>query len=159
MRHSPEYIPCDALCQRGTPFPTGASKLFFFYSQEHPPASPTRVTVPTALERAGDFSQTVDNSGNPFPYIRDYTTGLPCSSTNISGCFQDGGVLGRIPASRRYPIGLNILKIYPNPNTTGVGFNYSTEQPSSQPQVQEFIRADYNITSNWRVYGRAERPA
>ena len=37
-------------------------------------------TVPTALERQGDFSQSVDSSGNPFPYIRDSTTGLPCSA-------------------------------------------------------------------------------
>src|SRR5206468_3608302 len=37
-------------------------KFFFFFSQKHqkrltPPASPTRVSVPTALERTGDFSQ------------------------------------------------------------------------------------------------------
>jgi hypothetical protein len=47
-------------------------KLFFFFSQEHqkrfiPPASPVRVTVPTALERAGDFSQTRDNAGQSLP--------------------------------------------------------------------------------------------
>lgn len=140
-------------------FNSDKQKLFFFYSQEHqkrfnPPAGPTRVTVPTALERAGDFSKTVDNSGNPFPYIRDYTTNLPCSSTNISGCFQDGGVLGKIPASRLYGLGLNILKMYPLPNTTGVGFNYSTEQPSSQPQLQQLVRIDYNISSAWRLNGR-----
>ena len=63
--------------------------------------------VPTALERAGDFSQSVDSSGNPYPYIRDYTTGLPCSASDTRGCFQDGGVLGRIPASRLYAAGLS----------------------------------------------------
>ena len=65
------------------------------------------------LERAGDFSQTVDSSGNLFPYIKDYTTGLPCSAANTSGCFADGGVLGKIPANRIYQPGLNALKIYP----------------------------------------------
>lgn len=134
-------------------------KLFFFYSQEHqkrfnPPAGPTRVTVPTALERAGDFSQTVDNAGNPFPYIRDYTLNQPCNATNLAGCFRDGGVLGKIPASRLYGSGMNILKMYPLPNTSAVGFNYITEQPSSQPQLQHMIRLDYNLTSAWRVYGR-----
>ena len=54
---------------------------------------------------AGDFSQSVDSSGNPFPYIRDFTTGLPCSCGRHSGCFRDGGVLGRIPASRLYAPG------------------------------------------------------
>ncbi len=59
-------------------------KLFFFWSQEFQrrtdPAAERQARVPTALERAGDFSQSVDASGNPFPYIRDYTTGLPCNA-------------------------------------------------------------------------------
>jgi hypothetical protein len=134
-------------------------KLFFFFSEERqkrliPPASPTRVTVPTALERTGDFSRTVDNAGNPFPYIRDASTNLPCNATNVGGCYQEGGVIGKIPASRLYGTGLNILKLYPQPNTTGVGFNYITEQPSSQPQRQDLLRIDYNISDTWRVYGR-----
>ncbi|MCU1326960.1 MAG: hypothetical protein JWN34_2330, partial [Bryobacterales bacterium] len=140
-------------------FNADKQKLFFFYSHEDqkrliPPTSPTRVTVPTALERAGDFSQTVDNAGNPFPYIRDTTTGLPCSATSTAGCFSAGGVLGRIPASRLYGLGLNVLKMYPLPNATGVGFNYSTQEASSQPQIQDLVRIDYNLTSSWRVSGR-----
>ena len=47
-----------------------------------PPRAEAR--VPTALERHGDFSQSVDASGNPFPYMRDYTTGLPCSAADTS---------------------------------------------------------------------------
>ena len=59
-------------------FNTDKKKLFFFWSQEFekrtsPPAQHT-ARVPTALERAGDFSQSVDNSGNPYPYIRDYSS-------------------------------------------------------------------------------------
>ena len=145
-------------------FNTSKQKLFFFFSEESqkrfiPPTGPTRVTVPTALERAGDFSKTVDNAGNPFPYIRDASTNLPCSSTSVAGCFQDSGVLGKIPASRLYGLGLNILKMYPLPNATGVGYNYSTEQPSSQPQRQDLVRVDYNLSSKWRVYGRYIRVA
>ena len=83
-------------------FNTDKKKLFFFWSEEFQkrssPPSQRTARVPTALERAGDFSQSVDNSGNPYPYIRDYTTGLPCNASDTRGCFQDGGVLGRIPA-------------------------------------------------------------
>ncbi len=79
-------------------------KLFFFFSQEHQRRvennAERRTRVPTLLERRGDFSQSLDSSGNPFPYIRDHTTGLPCSAADTRGCFQDGGVLGRIPQSR-----------------------------------------------------------
>ncbi|MGH9840348.1 MAG: carboxypeptidase regulatory-like domain-containing protein, partial [Blastocatellia bacterium] len=140
-------------------FNTDKQKLFFFFSQEHqkrftPPAGPVRVTVPTALERAGDFSQTRDNAGNLFPYIRDYTLNLPCSATDTSGCFKDGGVLGKIPANRLYGLGLNILKIYPLPNTTGVGFNYATEAPTNQPQRQDLYRGDWNISDSWRANGK-----
>ena len=51
-------------------------KLFFFWSQEfqrrQDPAAlgVVQTRVPTALERRGDFSQSVDSSGNPFPYVR-----------------------------------------------------------------------------------------
>ena len=74
----------------------------------HRPAGQRRArpACPTALERAGDFSQSVDASGNPFNLIRDYTTGLPCTAADTSGCFQDGGVLGKIPANRLYQPGL-----------------------------------------------------
>ncbi len=135
-------------------------KFFFFFSQEHqkrftPPAAPVRVTVPTALERAGDFSQTRDNAGNLFPYIRDYTLNLPCNATDQSGCFKDGGVLGKIPANRIFTPGLNILKIYPLPNRTGtVGFNYETQEPTSDPQRQDLYRGDWNVNEKWRATGK-----
>ena len=134
-------------------------KVFFFFSQEHqkrltPPDGPVRVNVPTALERAGDFSKSVDSSGQPFPYIRDYTTGLPCSASDTRGCFQDGGVVGKIPANRLYPLGLNILKIYPLPNTTGTGFNYVTQEATNDPQRQDLYRGDWNISNTWRASGK-----
>src|SRR5262249_16409702 len=48
--------------------------LFFFYSFERPhtitPQTPRFVTVPTQLERMGDFSQSV-NSANSKVYVRD----------------------------------------------------------------------------------------
>src|SRR5262245_25041424 len=134
-------------------------KFFFFFAQEHqkrfiPPAAPVRVTVPTELERAGDFSKSVDSAGVPFPYIRDYTTNLPCSAADTRGCFQDGGVVGRIPANRLFAPGINILKIYPSPNTTGQGFNYITEVGSDQNQRQDLYRGDWVINSNWRANGK-----
>lgn len=136
-------------------------KLFFFFSQEYqrrtdPLASARETRVPTALERQGDFSQSVDASGNPFPYVRDYTTGLPCSAANTTGCFQDGGVLGRIPASRLYQPGLAILNIYPQANASGLGagMNFTSQDASSAPRREDLLRMDYQITDKWRVTGR-----
>src|SRR5262245_26916996 len=144
-------------------FNENKDKVFFFFNQERqkrltPPAGPTRVTVPTLLERAGDFSKSVDNQGNPFPYIWDpdkKAKGIPCSASNTSGCFQDeNGVVGRIPLGSLYQPGLNILKIYPLPNASGKDFNYITEEPTSAPQRQDLIRGDWNITNNWRANGK-----
>ena len=133
--------------------------LFFFFSQEfqrrEDPVGETRVTVPTALERAGDFSQSVDANGNLYPYIRDYTTGQTCSASNTSGCFQDGGVLGRIPANRLYAPTLAALSIFPTANTSGqVGYNYKSQTPAKQPLNQTLFRMDYQFNSNWRLTGR-----
>ena len=111
--------------------------------------------MPTALERQGDFSQSVDSSGNPFPYIRDATTGLPCSAANTSGCFQDGGVLGRIPASRLYAPGINALNIFPTANYSGgSGLNFQSQDPDSPKRREDLLRMDFQATNNWRITGR-----
>ena len=99
--------------------------------------------MPTALERAGDFSQTTDNNGNPFNAIYDVSTGLPktqCVQGGLTAaCFQDGGVVGRIPANRLYAVGQNILNLYPLPNITNV--------PAGQSYNFELTRPDQSITS------------
>jgi hypothetical protein len=143
-------------------FNTEKKKLFFFFSQEFQrrkdPVGETRVTVPTALERQGDFSQSRDSNGNPYPYIRDYTTGLPCSASNTAGCFADGGVLGKIPASRLNPTTLKILSLYPQANRTGqANYNYASQTSGSAPLDQTMFRADYQVSNNWRVTGRLMR--
>ena len=56
--------------------------------------------MPTELERAGDFSQTLDNQGALFNRVRDASTGLTCTATDLSGCFRADGVLGRDPAKQ-----------------------------------------------------------
>ena len=143
-------------------FNSSRSKLFFFVNQEWQhriiaQTTPQRVRVPTELERRGDFSQTRDNAGNLYPYIRDYTTGLPCSATNTSGCFQDGGVLGRIPQNRLYQVGVNILNMYPTANSPGTitqGYNHETQEGQKTDRRQDLIRLDWQPTSSLRLYGK-----
>jgi len=137
-------------------------KLFFFFSQEfqrrNDPVGERLSRVPTPLERAGDFSQSVDNNGDPFPYVRDYATGLPCNAQDVRGCFQDGGVLGRIPQDRLYQPGLAALNIYPMPNFNGgSGINYRSQAPNDQPRREEMLRVDFQPNDNWRVTGRFMR--
>jgi hypothetical protein len=135
------------------------NRLFFFFAQEHqgrftPPATPNRVKVPTALERSGDFSQSVDNTGARYNLIKDYQTNLPCTAADTRGCFQDGGVLGRIPANRLYAPGIAILNSYPLPNDSGAGYNYSSQVAADQDRREDILRVDWQASNAWRVYGR-----
>src|SRR5215471_9548133 len=61
------------------------SKLFFFWSQEFWPLSQGQtgsVTVPTALERTGDFSQSFNQSRQLY-IVKDPTTGAPFPGNTI----------------------------------------------------------------------------
>jgi hypothetical protein len=130
--------------------PGRENKLFFFYAHEYAPrttgGSIVRYRFPTALERAGDFSRSIDNNGNLFPYIKDPLIAGTCSAANQGACFRDGDVLGRIPRSRQYSTGLQILNLYPMPNVNvpGVPYNYEDTRPSQSLMSQQpVLRIDY----------------
>lgn len=144
-------------------FNSHKDKLFFFWSQEFQrqlqPQGSRNQTVPTALERKGDFSQSLDKNGNPFPYIKDPNSPNPCDKSDTSGCFADGGVLGRIPQNRLDPNGLAILNAYPMPNVQqGVNgvkdYNFTSQISSNYPRREDMIRVDYNISDNWKMFAR-----
>jgi hypothetical protein len=140
--------------------PGGNNKLFFFYSHEMRPRTSGNAEqtfrVPTALERQGNFSQSLDNLGNPYPYIRDPLLGLPCNSSNTAGCFKDGGVLGKIPANRFYAPGMALLNLIPTMPTmtqaTSTNFNVRQFSPTLDSlSYQPALRLDYQIASSLRV--------
>ncbi|MGH9159680.1 MAG: carboxypeptidase regulatory-like domain-containing protein [Vicinamibacteraceae bacterium] len=113
------------------------NKLFFFYSlddtQLKDPQQLRRFTMPTARERAGDFSQTRTTSGDLI-VVRDPLTGQPFPG-NI------------IPADRADPRGVAMLNLFPLPNTDGSGYNYLTQEDSiDHPRRQHLIRVDYRAT-------------
>ena len=109
--------------------------------------------MPTALERAGDFSQTLDNNGNLYPYIKDPLLSGACNATTQAGCFAAGGVVGRIPADRLYQPGLNILKMWPLPTSSNVvGTNLQFIRPEEETLAyQPAVRFDYQALPSLRV--------
>ena len=140
--------------------PGGSNKMFFYFNLEMNPRNfgntVTRYRMPTALERKGDFSQSTDNLGNPFPYIKDPLLPGACSATSTAGCFADGGVLGRIPQNRLYQPGLAILNWWPQPNMANVpagqAYNYQVTDPSIRLLgYQPIIRLDYQPKNNLRA--------
>lgn len=135
------------------------NRLFFFYNYErwkttepttNGPSSWT-TTMPTVLERQGDFSQSLLPNGQ-LRVIRDPRTGQPFPGN-------------RIPADRISPTGQAILNLFKEPNffdrtISGGNFNYRAESPSDQRKTLNHIKLDFNATSADRlsVLVRAYRP-
>ena len=139
--------------------PGGNNKLFFFYTQEWQPRTVggdvTSYRLPTLLERQGDFSQSTNNLGQPYPYIKDPSKTGACNATSQAACFADGGVLGKIPQSALYGPGLAVLNWYPLPNITNVpagqAYNYQTTYPATNLiGYQPVVRIDYQPFANLR---------
>lgn len=121
------------------------NKVFFFWSQEFQhqtiPSSAKNVTVPTALERQGDFSQSVDSNGKLYNAIKD----------PLSGAVFPGS---KIPVNRLYAPGVAFMNLLPVPSVTGVnGYNYRSQKSTTMPRREDLIRMDYNMSSRSRLFG------
>lgn len=92
-------------------------RTFFFFNYEGTQlrqGGNTAEIVPTALQRGGDFSQTVNTKGQPF-IIYDPTTTLLGSNGKYTRTPFPGNL---IPKSMLDPVAQNLLKFYPLPNLT-----------------------------------------
>src|ERR1044072_902775 len=101
-------------------------KAFFFYAYEKPhqitPQDPRFVTMPSALERNGDFSQSI-NSSNAKVFVKDPLLAGGCSASDQSGCFRDPSRgtpsnpqgINIIPVSRFNASGFALLNYFPLP--------------------------------------------
>jgi hypothetical protein len=111
--------------------PVVRNRTFFFadYEGRRVREGVTRVTnVPTAAERAGDFSQ----SGLPF--VLDPFTFQPFPNS-------------RIPRERLHPIGAALASLYPLPNRAVPGQNY-VSTPTSRDRNDQFdARIDHKLSS------------
>jgi hypothetical protein len=137
-------------------FNTDKKKLFFFFSESQQPfklpQALQQVQMPTALERAGDFSQTFDQAGRLI-LIRDPLKTGACTTADQTACFS-GNI---IPASRLDQYGVQLLKIFPLPNTTDSlrRFNFSKSGTQyQQPRRSNVLKLDYNLNSRYTLTGR-----
>jgi hypothetical protein len=128
-------------------FNRNKDKLFFFVGMEFQeqlvPNGLRNVTVPTDLERKGDFSQSHD-SGGVVQTIYDPQNNKQPFPGNI------------IPPSRLNADGMKILNWYPKPNALGTdpSFNYQSQVSNQYPRREYVYRGDYNISDKWRAYAR-----
>ncbi len=115
--------------------------------------------MPTALERTGDFSQTLNRVGRGLLAIYDPASSVVDSSGNATRQLFPGA---RIPAVRQSTIGQAMLSLYPLPNQSGTSqigaFNWARSAPLDFRQKQYTIRIDHKITDRNRLFARISRP-
>ena len=127
--------------------PIVKDRLFFFYSQEWNKeirGQSRSGSVPTLLERAGNFSQP-----------RILANGTRCSGPAIGGG-RPGEATQIIPAANLHAAGLALVKIFPLPNITSTTSCTNFASPANSPIDfrEENVRIDYNITSKNKIFGR-----
>lgn len=146
--------------------PRGQQKLFFFFSEEQQrearPQDVRQVTVPTALERQGNFSLSAynktTNTYGPLA-IADpqlIAQGKTCKKAGDAGCFANGIIPGnRIDPRMQAFLNLlpvanaNLTQIGPNlVNAGGTNFNYQVQESLAIPKHTETLRVDFNPTQN-----------
>ena len=137
--------------------PIWKNKIFNFSSVEYwkiaSPASYTR-TIPTALERTGDFSQTLAADGSlrqiydPFSTVVNPVTGA-VTRTPFAG--------NRIPANRIDPLSAKLASYLWDPNIGNTGYNHTNNFQRGYLDSYDYYnwsdRVDYVINDKWRVSG------
>ena len=129
----------------------GRDKTFFFVTGEayrQYDASGTRLAVPTALERTGDFSKSFSRTGNgALQLLYDPTSTLADGTRTLF----PGNV---IPANRLSQVGLKMASYYPDPNVAGAYYG----APNFDSTVRAFNRADqmtfkmdHEVTRWWKA--------
>ena len=129
----------------------GKTKMFAFYNLEQAlistPGSLNSYTMPTALERQGDFSQTLDVSGKVIP-ITD----------TLAGAQFPGNV---IPKNRLNPNGQALMNILPQPNyfnraISGGNYNFQIQEVQKDPKRSQLLRLDFVPSDKDRFFVRGK---
>jgi hypothetical protein len=140
----------------------GQPRTFFFSTYEglrQTKAGSFTGTVPTALERQGDFSQTRDANGNLIAMYDPRSTTLdPTAPAGTTRYIRTPFVNNVIPAAYLNPVGLNILKDYPLPNQPGQGAssvnNYFSNAPATSTQDVVNARIDHKFSDTNSIFAR-----
>jgi hypothetical protein len=139
----------------------GQDRTFFFFAwekyhedQEYP--GEKVASVPSAMQRQGDFNDTVDNSGRVYT-VYDPTTGRADSTGRwIRSPFPGN----RIPADRINPASAKILALFPAPNTVSSGSvpwqnnYYAADNIADFNFTNVMARLDHTFSEKEKVYAR-----
>jgi hypothetical protein len=136
--------------------PIRRNKTFFLASYEglrERSSANTTTSVPTALQKAGNFSETRASNGNPVLIFNPFST-----RAQGSGFVREAFPGNIIPASLLDPVARNVARYYPegnvvtNPVTNLNNFFNTGARSFDQDQIDG--RIDQNITDRQRIFGR-----
>ena len=137
--------------------PIRRNKTFFFFdyeAQRRRTGAVNTLTVPTVLQRAGNFSQTFNARGQLIPIYDPATTSVNSAGQTVRTQFQ-GNI---IPTNRLDPVALKLMSFYPEPNRTpdtiAGGNNFRANRVNGV--IHDFYtgKIDHNLSDRDRLTGR-----
>ena len=137
------------------------NKLFNFVSYEgwkwKQAAAPYVATLPTDLERQGNFSQSINAAGGRNIVYDPWTTVTSANGATVTRDPFPGNI---IPSSRQDPIAVKYLGALWKPNAPGSGYdhlnNYTVALPVNYPYQNFADRVDYHVNDKLTITGRAQ---
>lgn len=140
--------------------PIKRDKTFYFFNWEDfrlRQSSRSITSVPTPLQRSGDFSQTL-NAARRMVVIAD-----PLTTRQVpdGGFLRDAFAGNIIPASRISRVAGNVTQVFPLPNTAGNPVtnvnNYATVGGNGNTEHQIVTKLDHNLSNKWKLFGTYSR--
>jgi hypothetical protein len=136
----------------------GHNRTFFFFNYDaerrNDDGSLRFATMPTELERRGDFSRTVNSAGQRVTIYDPLTY-------SAAGNARQPFAGNRMPESRFDPVARDMLGLFPIPNRPGdpgnLANNYAGVTSSEFRRDNFTARIDQNFGSNHRAYLRVTR--
>src|SRR5690242_16530834 len=131
-------------------------KLFFFFSQEiwpsRTPGTPRFFMMPTALEKQGDFSQSVDKAGHAVVL----TDPNNCGPAGNQACLLD---TTHVNPAFINPNTAAILSLFPVGSAAPLGtapggglYNYVVQSTVERPVDQQALRVDANLSNRLHLF-------
>jgi len=137
------------------------NKLFNFFSLEKWKVSSPgslNLTVPTTLEKNGNFSQSLNADGTLRVIYDPYTTVV----NNTTGSIARTPFVGNIiPASRFDPDTAALMNDFWAPNNPGSNLSGENNYLGAEPNIFNYYnfmdKVDYDINEKWRISGHYAR--
>jgi len=134
----------------------GRNKTFVFGSWEtlkELGGIPFTTSVPTARQKAGDYSQTLDPQGRPVVIYDPATTTLNAATGQYTRQPFPGNVI--VPG-RINPIAAKMMSLFPTPTDSGLPFtqasNFNTTYVRRIADHRLDVRLDQNLGDKHRIY-------